>query len=285
MDARAYTTKFQASGKSLPGEKLSASLLVTPVSFMYALSTNGYKNVFELAHLTLDKSPNTRGDNASSVSYLIHNFMLHQKKLDKIHVAILNSEFTMAPEAFALDREMKPLLQFVTGAEQNKRSQKHHLNQLDFFYGVDTELATSIERLFPNVSIRHAGAINISLLFSHHTLALANIFLNVSEGFIELAARENKNLLFYNIFSYSTNEDILYYLLFMMEQFNLNPIQVRLAIAGERPVQDELFVSIKKYIKNVNFCVHDKSIHLGEGLSSLPDHHYFTLLNQHLCEL
>lgn len=285
MDARAYTTKFQASGKPLPGEKLCASLVISPVSFMYALSTNAYKNVFELTHLTLDKSPTAKGDNAAAVSFLIHNFLLHQKKLDKIHVAILNSEFTMAPEAFALEREIKPLLQFVTGAEQTKRSQKHHLNQLNFFYGIDTELATSIERLFPNVSIRHAGAVNINLLFSHHSLAQANVFLNVSEGFIELAARENKDLLYYNVFSYSNNEDILYYLLFMMEQFNLNPLQVRLAIAGERLAQDELFTSIKKYIKHVSFCVHDKTLHLGEELSTLPGHQYFTLLNQHLCEL
>lgn len=285
MDARDYTTKFQASGKSLPGENLNASLLVTPISFMYALSTNAYKNVFELAHVTLDKSPNGRTDNASTVSYLIHNFLLHQKKLDKIQVAILNNEFTMAPDAFALEREIKPLLRFATGNEQTKRSQKHHLNQLDFFYGVDTELATSIERLFPNVSIRHAGAVNINLLFSHHSLSQANIFLNVSEAYIELAAKENKSLLFYNVFSYSNNEDILYYLLFMMEQFNLSPLQARLAIAGERAVQDELCVSIKKYIRSVSFCVHDKSIHLGEALGSLPDHYYFTLLNQHLCEL
>ena len=70
-----------------------------------------------------------------------------------------------------------------------------------------------------------------------------------------------------------------------MEQFNLNPLYVKLAIAGQRGSSDELIKSIKKYIKQVNYCVTDQTINLSGDLSNLPRHYYFTLLNQHACEL
>jgi hypothetical protein len=70
-----------------------------------------------------------------------------------------------------------------------------------------------------------------------------------------------------------------------MEQLNLNPLNTRLVIAAQRGVNDELIKSIRKYVKQVNFCVSDPSIKLTSEMSALPSHHYFTLLNQHLCEL
>lgn len=122
-------------------------------------------------------------------------------------------------------------------------------------------------------------------MFGQHSLIGSDLFLNILDGFIEIGIKENNKFLFYNVFNFDTNEDILYYLLFTMEQFNLNPLLVKLTVACHLPVTDELINNIKKYIKNLNFCIADKEIHLNEEISKLPQHYYFTLLNQHLCEL
>jgi hypothetical protein len=133
--------------------------------------------------------------------------------------------------------------------------------------------------------VRHLGAVNISLFFSQHSLKNANLYLNVGDGYIELAAKDRGELLFYNVFTFENNEDILYYVLFMMEQFHLNPLHVRLSVAAQRAATDELIQTLKRYIRQVDFCVRDTSVKLSETLPSFPDHYYFTLLNQHLCEL
>jgi hypothetical protein len=77
------------------------------------------------------------------------------------------------------------------------------------------------------------------------------LFLIINDGLIEIAAKSNNNLLFYNVFSFENNEDVLYYLLFMMEQFSLNPLSTRLLIGGQVQTNDSLIISIKKYIKHV----------------------------------
>jgi len=70
-----------------------------------------------------------------------------------------------------------------------------------------------------------------------------------------------------------------------VEQFALDPHAVFLAIAGEQPADDLLVKSIRRYVKHVDFCVTDPSVRLKGELLVLPQHYYFTLLNQHLCAL
>lgn len=111
------------------------------------------------------------------------------------------------------------------------------------------------------------------------------MFLSLYSSHIELIVKQGSDLLFYNVFRYQNNEDILYYLLFTMEQFSLNPLYVKLVIASQTGISDELVSNLKKYIKQVSFCVNDASIKMNGDLKSLPGHYYFNLLNQHLCEL
>ncbi len=285
MTSEAYITKQHYSQKTAKGEPLYLSMLIGSGSFMFVISTNNFKNVVELCHVEITHHANAAFNLTEKVSFLVNNYLLHQKKFEKVNLAFLNSEFTMLPEAFSVQQELRPLLEFTTGTEQVKNSLQHHIKNLSFCYTLEPQLLGFFERTFPNASIRHAGAVAINLFFSQHSLLSANLFLTIGDGWMELAAKQNTELLFYNVFNFENNEDILYYLLFTMEQFDLNPLQVKLIIAGQRPVTDELFRNIKKYIKSVGFCILDPSVNLNGDLSELPKHYYFTLLNQHVCEL
>jgi hypothetical protein len=68
----------------------------------------------------------------------------------------------------------------------------------------------------------------------------------------------------------------------MMEQFGLDPEIARVSMAGQIEAGSELHRAITKYIRFTNFAVNDLAVSAELGF---PDHYYFTLLNQHLCEL
>jgi hypothetical protein len=91
-------------------------------------------------------------------------------------------------------------------------------------------------------------------------------------------------LVLYNVFNTKNDEDILYYLLFSLEQFNLSPLIVKLALSGNRATSADLFVAIKKYVKQADFVVNDKIIIRREIFETLPHHYYFSLLNRVTCE-
>jgi hypothetical protein len=284
MLSEAYVIKQFYSAGTEGTEPLCLSLFVSPGSFAYAISTHNFKTAIELCHVQLTDAHAAVTGIKDSTAFLIQNYLLDRKKFEKVNVTLLNTDFAMIPEAYAAQEALKPLLNFTVGGAPAKNIVQHTLNGITFCFTPDNELAMHLERAFPNASVKHTGAVSMQLLFSHHALKNCNLFLNIHDGFIELAAKNKNDLLFYNIFNYGTNEDVLYYLLFMMEQFALDPLVVKLGIAGQRPVDDELMQQIKKYIRQVVFCAPDPSITLSGELAQLPGHYYFTILNQHLCE-
>jgi hypothetical protein len=271
--------------KAAPNDVLSLSLHIAPLSFQYAISSQDFKQVHEIGHATIDRRqvPGTASDD--EVRLLVQQHFLHQKKFSKVNIALLNNEFTMVPEAYAGEGDIRSLLGFTTGAQPVKNPLSHRLRNTRFCFAAHNDTLAYLERTFTNASIRHSGAVSLALLFSQHSLAGSDLYLNVGEGIIELAARRGSEILFYNAFNTETGEDILYYLLFTMEQFGLDPLVVKLSVAAQLPADNELFRQIRRYIKHVAFCVGDPSIKLSGELQELPAHYYFTLLNQHLCEL
>lgn len=281
----AYKTHFYYSEEVNPSEPLFLSIHISTRSLIYSISTDNFKSIVELAHFEWNSSQNDTKFIQDRVKYLMQYQLLDQKKVEKVNISLLNSEFTLIPDAYSELNNTKLLLKFNTGVEHSKNSYIHHLNGVDFCYTASGELINYLEKTFTNALIRHSGAITINLFFSQFSLQQCNLFLNIHNGLVELAVKENNNLLFYNVFNYETDEDVLYYLLFTMEQLNLNPLLVNLCIAGQFDTNENLVRNIKKYIKSVNFCVIDSSIQLKGKLNQLPHHHYFTILNQHLCEL
>lgn len=284
MSGEPYVTKYHSNEKDQTSDAACLSLIVGQSAFMFASFTRGFKKVIELCHVEM-KHISDSTELSDRISFLIHNYLLHQKKFEKVYVALVGSEFTMVPEVYAQSGGIKTMLQFATGAKQVTGSMQHSFKNLAFCYSESQQLISQIEKIFPNASIRHHGALTLSLMFSQHSLVNSDLYLNIGDGFIELAAKKRNDVLFYNFFKCATNEDILYYILFMMEQFNLDPVHTKLTIAGQKDPDDEIVKSIKRYIRQVNFCVLSPEVELGASFRSLPGHYYFTLLNQQLCEL
>jgi hypothetical protein len=285
MLKEAYITKQFYSEQPFPPGPYGLSMQISDSSLMYAISTSNFQNIVELVHVQFGNSATNATQLKEQVAFLIQNYFLQRKKFDKVHIAFLTHDFTLVPEAFATENNLRPLLNFSTGNTALRAPAAHFIKGIKFSYVIHPELSDYIERTFVNASVRHTGAVNIGLLFSQHSLLESQVFMNIGDGSIELAIKNKADLQFYNVFNFQSNEDILYYLLFTMEQFGLNPLLVKLSLAGQVPVTEDLVKSLKKYIKHVLFCVHDPLLVLNGDLRQLPQHYYFTLLNQHTCGL
>jgi hypothetical protein len=264
------------------GENGSLSVFISSNALIYSVSSLNFNTVHQLAHIEL-LNISGGGSLTEKIAFLLNNFQLPQKKFDKIVISILTKDFTIVPEAYSNAADLKDLLSFSTGLTEIKNPHLHTIKNVKFCYVFDQELIQYLEKTFARAIIKHAGALNTDLLFSNQSLINCNLFLGINDGLIEIAAKNNNELLFYNVFSFENNEDVLYYLLFMMEQFNLNPLQTKLLISGQVQTNDALVLSIKKYIKQVDFVVHHSGLKLEGELNKLPQHFYFTLLNQYLC--
>ena len=274
-----YVTRHYNGDKPSAGG-LRLSLFISPWNFMYAVSDQ--EKFTEICDVNITPEPGRTV--TDHVEFLVNNHQLLRENYQNIFVAVLNQQFTLLPEAFYSKETAKELLQFAGGGEVQQVNQ-HHVHDIRFCFGMEQELVSYLERTFSNAVIRHAGAISIDLLFSHHSLASADVLVNINGGLCEIAARKENALIFYNVFSCETDEDFLYYIMFTLEQLGFDAALVKTGIAADRLVTDPLLSTLKKYLRHLQFCTPDPSLKLSGELAPIPNHQFFTLLHQHQCEL
>lgn len=268
---------FKADANST--QKSNLSLFFSDNSLIFCEFDSDYKQIIQLTDIEFNVSNSQNLLLIDRLQFIVNNYQLI-KNYDKVYISILNSKFTLIPTAFATNTA--DFLQFSAGLTNIKNTFEHTLSNLKFCYTFEQDIKQFLEKSFPTAFIRHAGAVTLNLFTNQPFLAVADLLLNVNYNTIEIVMKQKNNLQFYNVFNYQTTEDIIYYLLFSIEQLNLNPLTVKLSIIGQTELNDTLFSSLKKYIKYISFGSSNLIAHLKS--ETLP-HFYFTVLNQHLCEL
>jgi hypothetical protein len=284
LNTEPYITESWKNTGAPQTEEANLSLFIGSQLFMFAVFNRDFTVVSEIESITINPQGLKNDDLTERLRFLITNHQLNDRKFKSVNICLLNSSFTLTPVAYSMQENAKSFLSFTNGGEQAvKNTFVHRFDELNFCYTVPHDVLSFLEKTFKNATFRHAGSVSIDLLFSNNSLKSCNLFLNFHAGSFELAAKENNKLVYYNVFSYETHEDALYYLLFMMEQYNLNPLTCKLVIAGQMEANAELLKTIKKYVKQVDFAVNDKSFSGSFDALKLPDHYFFSLTNQHLC--
>lgn len=109
-----------------------------------------------------------------------------------------------------------------------------------------------IYELFGAFTYKHHGTVLVQSLLSEHLGAKEPIvYVHVFEKEIDITVISNKKLLFFNNFEYETQEDFLYYLLFTLEQLQLDTETVDLKLLGAIEQDDALYKVCYEYVKRV----------------------------------
>jgi hypothetical protein len=82
----------------------------------------------------------------------------------------------------------------------------------------------------------------------HHT-----VYINVHQNSFELLVFNQQELLLINNFEFQTAEDFIYYILFTLEQLELDPNAIFIELIGDIEKESELYLITYKYIRNVSF--------------------------------
>ncbi len=166
---------------------------------------------------------------------------------------------------------------------------RDHLSNADAYliYSVPGELEPLFGKLFPGHSLFcHASAFIEELLILNKNIAGGKrMFANVRKGWLDISITEENQLLFYNSFPYHSRQDFIYYIIFVIEQLNLNPEEVPLKLSGAIDRKSTLFDEAWTYIRNIGFQDLSGSFKYSYLFNDVPRHAHFTLLNSGLCEL
>jgi len=208
----------------------------------------------------------------------------------KVRILLEQGKSTLVPEALFAEEEKRNIFEFnIAGGNIKEIDLKHdHLNSIDAFgiYQLPASMADLIGKYFPGAKVFHHSTAFIQSLFLKFRNADNDkqLFVNTASSRLDILQIKNMKLDYYNSFIYNTAEDFMYYLVFVVEQLNLNPESVDMVLLGEIEKHSPLSELILKYIRHVKFIDRNADFRYSFVFDQLPGHYYYNLLNVSSCE-
>jgi hypothetical protein len=154
-------------------------------------------------------------------------------------------------------------------------------------YVIPKKVFTLLNQIFPGHTLVHHASVLIEsvLILNKNLPAHQRCYVNIRQTNMDIIITERRKLLYYNAFAYTTKEDFIYYLLFVLEQMKLNPEEVELILTGYIDKNSSMFDIVYKYVRNISFASPSNTFQYSHIFNDIPKHYYFNLLNFFLCEL
>ena len=227
-------------------------------------------------------SLNSKDNIASEITEIINNDDILKAEFSSQSLAFVNFPSTLVPESLYKKEEAETLLSFntkVTGKvlADNIVSQKAYL-----IYSVPESILGIVSTFFPKAKYKAQESILIQQ-YSQLNTENTKTYLYLNEQKLGITIFDSDKLIFNNSFKYTSKEDLLYYLLFSLEQLNLSPNSIDVTVFGSIEDSDEHFILLYEYIRNIKLGKRPHQFSFPAEFNSLADHKYFGLFTQILC--
>ncbi len=180
------------------------------------------------------------------------------KSFSEVMVIHKNNMFSLVPKPLFNKEELPNYLKFNAKIMANDLIAYDEIPNQDIVnvYIPYTNINNYIFDLFGEFEFKHSGTVLISTLLNEGRTAPDPIcYVQVAENEMEMMVVSDKKLLFYNQFEYKNPNDFLYYLLFSLEQLQLNPEKTQLKMFGAIEEGDPIYELCHQYVGQVSVFV------------------------------
>lgn len=166
-----------------------------------------------------------------------------------------NSLFSLVPQDLFDEKEMANYLKFNVKILTNDLMAYDEIEQQDVVnvYVPFMNINNYIYDLFGAFDYLHNSTVLIQALLQGNTETREPVcYVHAGEDQMDITVLENKKLIFFNSFPYETREDLIYYLLFTLEQLSLDPESIKVRLFGNIEEGDPNYDICYRYIQNVS---------------------------------
>lgn len=211
-------------------------------------------------------------------------FRNSKKTFKFVYINYFTKLFTLCPDAFYDTENERTMLEFNAGKTFEEIILTDDISHdIKLIYAIDEKLKSTLNLIFPNHRLKHSLSVLSQLLLHSEELIKCDLLLVIHANYIEVLLKKDLKIELVNQFTAKTHEDILYYVLFILEQYKLNPTTATLNITGNFDSNSDIINTLKKYIKHVRLVTGSKHLK-WKNVPGMPQHYYYTLLNRMFCE-
>ena len=207
------------------------------------------------------------------------NIDLLNENFNKIQVIHDNEVQTLVPSALFEEVNLSDYLKFNAKIFKNDFITYDAITNQEIMsvYVPYVNINNYIFEKFGSFEYKHSSTVIIDkVLQIEKNIKEKSLYVNVEKSNIDILVISSNSLLFYNKFNYNTKEDFIYFILFTIEQLELNPEKLNCKFMGSIFNEDELFKIAYKYIRNVSIVNFKKMNYFKDKNTK-----HFTILNSY----
>lgn len=204
-----------------------------------------------------------------------------------VRLSIAGGHSTLVPNKLYDARKKRELLGFNYQLMDTDVIRADELSSIGskLIYAIDKDLLALFDDKFPKANLYHAATPLIESLMKDPKVRVQDsLFVNILPSKMDLVHIQNGKFGFYNQFSFNSEEDLIFHILFVCEQLNLNPEKIRVVLLGEVMEKSRVQQVVYKYIRNVEFGQRPAAFNYSSIMAELPVHRYYDAFSLNVCE-
>jgi len=269
-------------------KEYSLSIQVSPDGFSFCILDTIRNKYSGLERYDFQNIQSTQ-ELADATEHVINESDWLHPKYKSVKVLFEGQQMSLIPKPLFDEKHAADYLRFNHLPGANDKIRYDQLSNLDAvnIFAVPGDLLEIFHKLFRGVPVNHfSSALIENLLIRNKNIDEGQmVFANVRKHWLDIIVLDGRKLLFFNSFHYRTREDFAYYLIYVMEQLELNPEKAILMLLGEILRASEIYNIIFKYVRNIEFIARSSDYAFSYVFDDIPGHFYYNLLNLQRCEL
>lgn len=207
-------------------------------------------------------------------------------EFNKVFYISTSKTHALVPAPFSDVNSDELLLEFQNESEEITKILKSDIQLLNakMVFAQDVQELALVRSKFPEVNVLHSSACLFKYI-QHLSFTGHAMFLNFNEDNFELILMHNRNCILYNIYSFETIEDLIYFPLFIAEQFGISKADLQIILLGDIEANDEKYAILKEHFQQIFFAPIDKNFEYTYRIEKDKSIHRFAhLYSALLCE-
>lgn len=195
-------------------------------------------------------------------------------------ISFVNFPNTLIPKEFYNEKDKKNIFSVNHSLTNEELVIDELKSKIINLYAIPNTIFQTVKNVIPEAIIRSNSSILINNFLSLNNLQ-ETMFLFLKDSYINIVVTKGNKLIFQNKFEYQTKEDLLFYVLFSIQQLNFSNEEINTVIYGN--ISKEEYNILYQYIRNIKFGNKLKDISCSNEFNNIKNHCYNILYRQFLC--
>lgn len=198
----------------------------------------------------------------------------------------LSRKNTLVPDEFFDQSKLKPLLEINHELDDLDEIHFERLkyNNIVSVYVIPNLIANLFLKKYQNLKFYNQQIPFIDHIILKHHSEQIKTFVNIQKEFFELAVTKNGQVIIYNNFKFTTATEVVYFVLYTLEQKNIDHKSSELIVSGLLNKKSEIYKELRRFIQSVKFEHLPDDFTYSYTFNEISHHTFTNLFNLNHCE-